>query len=297
MAPTPLWMMSTRASSLLSFSSDWHTASTEPCTSALTTSCSSFMSPFCICSNRLSSVTFVRALNFFSFCALRRCATSSRARRSSVTASNLSPAWGTSSSPVISTGTLGPADWMGLPFSFAIARTFPTVVPATRMSPTCRVPFCTSMVATGPRPLSSLASRTVPFPARPGLAFSSLRSATSRMVSSSSLRPVFFTAETFTHGVSPPHSSGTSSYFVSCSITRCGFAPGLSILLMATMMETLAAFAWWMASMVWGMMPSSAATTSTAMSVTCAPLARMVVKASWPGVSRNVMSRPPALTW
>ena len=44
-----------------------------------------------------------------------------------------------------------------------------------------------------------------------------------------------------------------------------------------------------MASTVWGMTPSSAATTMAAMSVTLAPRARMAVKASWPGVSRNVI--------
>ena len=43
-----------------------------------------------------------------------------------------------------------------------------------------------------------------------------------------------------------------------------------------------------MASTVWGIMPSSAATTRMAMSVTIAPRARMAVKASWPGVSRKV---------
>ena len=44
-----------------------------------------------------------------------------------------------------------------------------------------------------------------------------------------------------------------------------------------------------MASIVCGMTPSSAATTSTTMSVTLAPRARMAVKASWPGVSRKVI--------
>ena len=42
-----------------------------------------------------------------------------------------------------------------------------------------------------------------------------------------------------------------------------------------------------MASIVWGITPSSAATTSTTMSVAWAPRARMAVNASWPGVSRN----------
>jgi hypothetical protein len=61
----------------------------------------------------------------------------------------------------------------------------------------------------------------------------------------------------------------------------------LSILLIATMMGTFAAFAWTMASFVCGMTPSSAATTSTTMSVTLAPRARICVNASCPGVSRK----------
>ena len=50
-----------------------------------------------------------------------------------------------------------------------------------------------------------------------------------------------------------------------------------------------AALAWRIASMVCGITPSSAATTSTTMSVTLAPRARMAVNASWPGVSMNVI--------
>src|SRR6201991_2860427 len=52
-----------------------------------------------------------------------------------------------------------------------------------------------------------------------------------------------------------------------------------------------AAWAWLSASTVCGMMPSSAATTRIAMSVTWAPRARMAVNASWPGVSMKVMAR------
>ncbi len=37
------------------------------------------------------------------------------------------------------------------------------------------------------------------------------------------------------------------------------------------------------------MTPSLAATTSTTMSVTVAPRARMALKAAWPGVSRKVI--------
>ena len=61
---------------------------------------------------------------------------------------------------------------------------------------------------------------------------------------------------------------------------------------MATTIGTSAALAWLSASMVWGMTPSSAATTSTTMSVASAPRARMAVNASWPGVSMKVIGRP-----
>ena len=69
-------------------------------------------------------------------------------------------------------------------------------------------------------------------------------------------------------------------------------ASGLSILLMATIDRHLAALACWIASTVCGITPSSAATTSTTMSVTLAPRARIAVKASWPGVSMKVIFAP-----
>ena len=59
---------------------------------------------------------------------------------------------------------------------------------------------------------------------------------------------------------------------------------------------TLAARAWLIASSVWGMTPSSAATTITAMSVTRAPRARIAVNASWPGVSRKTTFLPSFVT-
>ena len=65
----------------------------------------------------------------------------------------------------------------------------------------------------------------------------------------------------------------------------------------ATTIGTSAALAWAIASMVWGMTPSSAATTRTTMSVTLAPRARMAVNASWPGVSTNVILPPSGSTW
>ena len=67
------------------------------------------------------------------------------------------------------------------------------------------------------------------------------------------------------------------------------FALGLSILFTATMISTPAAFAWFIASIVCGITPSSAATTSIAISVELAPRIRIAVNASCPGVSRNVI--------
>ena len=71
--------------------------------------------------------------------------------------------------------------------------------------------------------------------------------------------------------------------------------PGKSILFSATTIGTPAARAWLMASSVCGMTPSSAATTSTAISVTFAPRARISVNASCPGVSTNASLRPSLL--
>ena len=70
------------------------------------------------------------------------------------------------------------------------------------------------------------------------------------------------------------------------------FAPGLSILLIATIIGTLAALQWFIASLVCGIIPSSAATTNITISVTWAPLALIAVNASCPGVSKNVIFSP-----
>ena len=98
-------------------------------------------------------------------------------------------------------------------------------------------------------------------------------------------------------GSSPPHSSGWSPSVVRSPSTRSVFASGRSTLFTATTIGTCAARACAIDSRVCGMTPSSAATTSTAMSVTFAPRARMAVNASWPGVSRNVTLRPSTSTW
>ncbi len=104
--------------------------------------------------------------------------------------------------------------------------------------------------------------------------------------------PRFCRAETSTMTVSPPQPSGTRSCSDSCCMTRLGSAFSRSILLMATTIGTSAALAWSSASSVWGITPSSAATTRTTMSVASAPRARMAVNASWPGVSMKVSGLP-----
>ena len=106
---------------------------------------------------------------------------------------------------------------------------------------------------------------------RSGLALRSCRSATSRIISSSRSRLVCSLAETGTITVSPPQSSASRPRSASCCLMRSGCASGLSILLIATMIGTSAARAWSMASSVCGITPSSAATTSTTISVTLAP--------------------------
>ena len=112
------------------------------------------------------------------------------------------------------------------------------------------------------------------------LAFSSSSSVTTWIVSSSESRPTRVLALTSTNSISPPHSAGCSPCWVISVRTRSGWEPSLSILLTATTIGTSAARAWSIASSVWGLTPSSAATTITTTSVTRAPRARIAVNAS-----------------
>ena len=112
------------------------------------------------------------------------------------------------------------------------------------------------------------------------------------MVSNKFSIPIFFFAEISTVMTSPPYFSAITSCCISSLITFSGFAPGTSILLIATIIGTLAALAWSIASIVWGITPSSAATTKTTISVTLAPLALIAEKASCPGVSIKVIFWP-----
>src|SRR5438876_1223937 len=128
-------------------------------------------------------------------------------------------------------------------------------------SPILSVPRCTRTVATGPRERSSRDSRTTPDARDEGSDFRSSMSADRRIISRRSSIPVFCLAETCTDTTSPPQSSTRRPWSASCFFTRSRLAPGLSILLIATTIGTPAARAWCMASVVWGITPSSAATT------------------------------------
>ena len=264
-------------------------ASRLPRTSALTTSLSSRFSPSPKPANMLS--------NFAACCMVWRCSrvlsrrnsANSRAERSSVTTEKSSPAPGVPVRPSTSTGCDGPALAAWRPWSSSMVRTRPWCSPAMTTSPRRRVPFCTSMVETGPRPRSKRDSTTTPRAGASGIALSSRISACSSTASSKVGMPSPVTAETSANRASPPHSSAMTWFAANSLVTCFASAPSRSILLMATTMGTSAAWACWMASTVCGLTPSSAATTKITMSVTRAPLARMAVKAAWPGVSMKQM--------
>ena len=125
-APTPPWMTLTTTSSLESFTRLCFTASTEPCTSAFTMIGSSLTFPALICENRSSkeSFAFVSSISLFLLSAMNVSA-KLLASFSFWWAMKISPAFGTSLRPRISTGVDGPASLTRLPLSSIMARTLP----------------------------------------------------------------------------------------------------------------------------------------------------------------------------
>ena len=87
-------------------------------------------------------------------------------------------------------------------------------------------------------------------------------------------------AETGTHITSPPKSSTITSCSANCPLIFSIFAPSKSILLIAIIIGTEAFLAWLIDSIVCGIKPSSAATTSTTISVTLVPEILIDEKAS-----------------
>ena len=296
-APTAVCIIRTLTPSTSIFINDAASASTEPWTSPLMMTLRSFISPCFICSNKLSNETLLLSWRCCITLASWRASPIRLACFSSLNTTNLSPACGTSLIPVISTGVEGPAVLIRWPKSLTIARILPYVLPTTSESPTLSVPFWTNNEADGPRDLSNSASITVPTAFFSGLAFNSCTSEVNTIISNKSSIPSPLNAESGTKIVSPPQSSGIKPYSVNSCITRSGFEVGLSILFTATIVGTSASLAWFIASIVWGITPSSAATTKIVISVTWAPRARIVVKAAWPGVSRKVIFLPSFSIW
>ena len=143
-----------------------------------------------------------------------------------------------------------------------------------------------------PFPLSNLASITEPFENLLGFAFNSSISASKKIFSINSSTPVPFKAEISCDWILPPQSSTNKFIPDNFSFILSGFATSLSILFIAKTIGTLAAWAWLMASFVWGIISSSAAITITTISVSWVPRALIAVNASWPGVSKNVILLP-----
>mmetsp|Transcript_16285 Transcript_16285/g.49376 ORF Transcript_16285/g.49376 Transcript_16285/m.49376 type:complete len:505 (-) Transcript_16285:542-2056(-) len=280
-------------------SSDEQSASADPCTSLLTTKSSVLVGSSEEGPDRNASRSAVErdAKSFdarASRCSCWRTSAIWRAFVSSPVTMNASPAAGRPLRPTSSTAVDGPDSLTSSLRSSCSLRTRPHCAPATTMSPTRSVPFCTSAVATAPWPSCCRASTTTPAAARSGLALRSRISACSCTCSSSLSRPVRATADTSADNTSPPNSSRTTSYSSSCVLTCDASAAGLSILLTATTIGTPAAFAALIDDTVCSLTPSSPATTRMTISVTLAPRARISAKAAWPGVSMKVSVPPPS---
>jgi hypothetical protein len=95
--------------------------------------------------------------------------------------------------------------------------------------------------------------------------------------------------ETNTIGTSPPRSSGTNHCSLIWDFIISKFNPALSIFVIATIILTQDCFAWLIASMVCGLIQSSAAITMIAILVNLAHLALIALNNSCHGVSTNVI--------
>ena len=175
------------------------------------------------------------------------------------------------------------------PTAFNMMRTGARARPTMTLMPALKVPSVMISVAAIPRFWSRCASITYPSAGFEASALYPSSSATMRMRSRRSSMPTPVFADIAAHGTSPP----SLSRYTPCSIrvlcARSTSAFGLSILLMATMKGIAASLMLARASSVCAFTPSSAATTSIAMSAARAPRCRMAVNAAWPGVSMNVI--------
>ena len=160
------------------------------------------------------------------------------------------------------------------------------------MSPTLSVPVMTMTVETTPCFGSLLASRITPTADLFGLYLSSRISAWRRICSNNWGIPWPVLDEMPMTGTSPHRSSAVSQCFAISVLIWSILLPGLSILVIAMMIGTPAAFAWPIDSTVCGITLSSAAITMTAILVSLAHLALRLVKSSCQGVSMKVIGLP-----
>ena len=167
----------------------------------------------------------------------------SRACASLSNATRVLPASGTSDKPTICATLEGVRDFTGLPISSFIARMRPNAVPATTESPTCNVPLCTMIVATGPLPFSKLPSNTTAFALPSFAAFSSKSWACMRIVSNSVSTPIPVLADIGINSYSPPHSFGVNPSSAHSALSLSGLTFSLSILFIAIIICTPAALA------------------------------------------------------
>ena len=203
------------------------------------------------------------------------------ARSSLATATSSSPALGTPLRPTTSTGRPGSIPTvLTLPVKSFSVRTFPHSLPTTIESPRLSSPAVTITMATGPCPLSTLASTTTPFAGTSTAACGSSNSDSINSACSSSFSPTPLGAASSTTCTVPPYSSISSPRSATSCFTRSTFAPSKSHFVMATTIGHPDAFACAYASLVWGMTPSSAATTRITISVMAAPRARIAENAA-----------------
>ena len=133
--------------------------------------------PSAISAERSSIVAFVLLESTLALSYSALFAASSRTSLSVPITISSSPAPGTSLSPTIAAGVLGPISLTDDPSSSLIALIRPYVLPTITLSPTLSVPFCMITFATGPNPFSIDASTTTAFASLFGFAVNSITSA------------------------------------------------------------------------------------------------------------------------
>jgi len=187
------------------------------------------------------------------------------------------------------TGSPPVASVRSFPCRSVIFLTLPEVLWMTTISQICSVPVIISNEVITHCLLFLFASTTTPTAALAGLHLCSRSSYWSSIASKRSSMPCPVIAEHGINIMSPHRSSGCSHCAASCPLISSILLVHKSIFVIATIIGTPASLAWFIASIVCGLIPSSAATTMTTISVILAHLALSDVNSSCQGVSINVI--------